>query len=69
MLKNTLNSMTQLDQDKLKQSETDTDFTLNEYHKERISFHMSMLNYYLNEEANESMATRDRIISGGTDRN
>ena len=41
--------MTQLDQDKLKQSETNTDFTLDEYHKERINFHMKMLLYYLNE--------------------
>ena len=30
----------------------DTEFTLPEYYKEKISFHMKMLNYYLNEEKN-----------------
>jgi hypothetical protein len=33
----------------LKESEENTEFSLREYHKERISFHMKMLNYYLAE--------------------
>ena len=69
MLEITLGKTIQYDQDKSTQSETNTDFTLNEYHEERIAFHMRMLNYYLNEQANETMATRDRIISGSTNRN
>jgi hypothetical protein len=31
---------------------TDTEFTLPEHYKERINFHMNMLNYYLNEQKN-----------------
>jgi len=33
----------------LKKSEDSMDFTLAEHYKERISFHMKMLMYYLNE--------------------
>ena len=33
----------------LKESEESTEFSLHEHHKERINFHMKMLNYYLSE--------------------
>jgi len=33
------------------------EFTLPEYHRERISHHMRMLNYYLKEEKNERLGT------------
>ena len=33
----------------LKESEENTEFSLREYNKERINFHMKMLNYYLSE--------------------
>jgi len=34
---------------KLTELQEDTDFTLHNHYKERIAFHMKMLNYYLNE--------------------
>ena len=43
--------------EKLIESQEDTDFTLREHHKERISFHMKMLNHYLNEQKNDRMGT------------
>jgi len=48
--------------------ESDMDFTLDEYHNERIDYHMKMLNYYLNEDQNEKLAARNRIISRDTSR-
>lgn len=36
-------------------SETSMDFTLREHYNERIKFHMTMLNYYLNEQTNDRM--------------
>lgn len=33
----------------LKESEESMEFSLREHHKERIDFHMKMLNYYLSE--------------------
>lgn len=50
MLENTLDLTTQSNQTKSTQSETNMDFTLDEHHKERINFHMRMLNYYLTQE-------------------
>mgnify|MGYP000751658995 CR=1 FL=1 len=38
-------------------SEENTDFTLRDHHKERISFHMRMLNHYLKEQKNDRMGT------------
>ncbi len=35
---------------KLTESQEDTDFTLHDHCKERVAFHMKMLNYYLNEQ-------------------
>jgi hypothetical protein len=64
MLKNTLKKTQSLAQKTLKELEDDTDFTLDNYYKERISFHMKMLNYYLKEQNNEIMAARTRFISG-----
>jgi hypothetical protein len=34
---------------KLTESQEDTAFTLHDHYKERIAFHMKMLNYYLNQ--------------------
>jgi hypothetical protein len=34
----------------LKESGENTDFTLTEYYKERIQYHIKMLYYYLNQE-------------------
>jgi len=36
-------------------SEESTDFTLRDHYKERIKFHMTMLNYYLKEQKNDRM--------------
>ena len=44
--------------------ESDMDFTVDEYHNERIDYHMKMLNYYLNEDQNEKLAARNRLIPG-----
>ena len=41
--------MDQSEDQRLKESEESMQFSLREYHKERISFHMKMLNYYLTE--------------------
>lgn len=38
-------------------SENDTEFTLGEHYKERIAYHMKMLNYYLIEELNEKLVS------------
>ena len=35
--------------EKLTESQEGTDFTLHNHYKERIAFHMNMLNYYLNQ--------------------
>lgn len=35
--------------------EESMDFTLDEHYKERIAYHMKMLNYYLIEELNEKL--------------
>lgn len=48
--------------------ESDMDFTLDEYHNERIDYHMKMLNYYLNEDQNEKLAARNRLIPGNISR-
>ena len=48
--------------------ESDMDFTLDEYHNERIDYHMKMLNYYLNEDQNEKLAARNRLILGNISR-
>ena len=53
MLEITLGETIQLDQETLNDSESNTDFTLAEYHQERIDHHMKMLSYYLNEQADE----------------
>ena len=39
----------ELDTEILINSEESMDFTLREHYNERVSFHMEMLNYYLNE--------------------
>lgn len=49
--------MDQLDMQTSTELEESTDFTLHDHHKERISFHMRMLNYYLNEQKNDRMGT------------
>lgn len=41
----------ELDTQKLTELQEDTDFTLHNHHKERIAFHMKMLNYYLEQES------------------
>lgn len=48
--------------------ESNMDFTLDEYHNERIDYHMKMLNYYLNEDQNEKLAARNRLIPGNISR-
>jgi len=48
--------------------ESDMDFTLDEYHNERIDYNMKMLNYYLNEDQNEKLAARNRLIPGNISR-
>jgi hypothetical protein len=57
MLGNTPNIITKLTQKKLKELEDDMDFTLGSYYKERIDYHMRMLNYYLIEKNNEELGT------------
>ena len=47
--------MDQLDTQTSIKLEESTDFTLHEHHKERISFHMRMLNHYLKEQKNDRM--------------
>lgn len=37
--------------------EESMDFTLDEHYKERIAYHMKMLNHYLIEELNEKLVT------------
>lgn len=53
MLEITLGKTVQLDQEISTESETNMDFTLAEYHDERINYHMKMMLYYLNEQKNE----------------
>lgn len=64
MLKDTLKKTVDLTQKNLMKSEQETDFTLDKHYEERINFHMKMLKYYLNEQKNEAMATRNRNVSG-----
>jgi|SaaInl1SG_22_DNA_1037389.scaffolds.fasta_scaffold14073_5 hypothetical protein len=64
MLKDTLKKTVDLTQKNLMKSEQETDFTLDKHYEERINFHMKMLQYYLNEQNNEAMATRNRNVSG-----
>lgn len=47
----------ELIQQTLMKSEEDTAITLDSHYGERIAFHMKMLNYYLNEQTNEKLAT------------
>lgn len=63
MLKDTLKKTVSSTQEKLMKSEQEMDFTLDEHYEERIKFHMTMLNYYLKEQNNEVMATRNRDVS------
>ena len=42
--------MDQLDTLKLTESEESMDFSLHDHYKERVGYHMKMLNYYLKEE-------------------
>ena len=44
-----LTSIIQSDQENLTELEESGDFTLVEHHKERIEFHLKMLEYYFNE--------------------
>ncbi len=39
------------------ESKTDTEFTLPEHYRERISHHMRMLKYYLDEQQNKWLGT------------
>jgi len=55
MLETTVEKTNQLDQETLTQSESDMDFTLADYHQERINHHMKMLSYYLTEQTNEEL--------------
>ena len=57
MLGNIPNIITKLTQKKLKELEDSMDFTLGSYYKERIDYHMRMLNYYLIEKNNEELGT------------
>lgn len=45
----------ELIQETLMKSEDGTDITLDKHYKERIAYHMKMLNYYLIEELNEKL--------------
>jgi hypothetical protein len=47
--------MNQLDTETSTQLEESTDFTLRDHYKERVSFHMRMLNHYLKEQKNDRM--------------
>ena len=47
--------MNQLDTKISIELEESTDFTLRDHHKERVSFHMRMLNHYLKEQKNDRM--------------
>lgn len=50
MLENTLKTTIDSTPENLMTLDENTDFTLDSYHKERIAFHMKMLNYYLEEQ-------------------
>lgn len=47
--------MDQLDTQISTKLEESTDFTLRDHYKERVSFHMRMLNHYLKEQKNDRM--------------
>jgi len=53
MLENTLKITPDTTLESLTRSEESMDFTLVSHYKERIAFHMKMLNYYLQEQKNE----------------
>ena len=49
--------MDQLDTKISIELEESTDFTLRDHYKERVNFHMKMLNHYLKEQKNDRMGT------------
>lgn len=53
MLENTLKTTPDTTLESLMKLEEGMDFTLASHYKERIAFHMRMLNYYLQEQKNE----------------
>ena len=49
------NIASELTQEQLTKSQDDMDFTLKNHYSERITHHMKMLHYYLNEHKYETM--------------
>lgn len=50
MLETTLKETNESTQQSSIESESDTDFTLENHYKERIAYHMRMLGYYLDQQ-------------------